>query len=996
MVTHTARSQIVSLLRTVVVVSYLVYAPYYLYWRLGTFNPDALFFSWTVWAAELFGVATAFLHFFMVERLSAPVPVPARTGYKVDVFVTTYNEPVSLLTHTLHAAVGMDYDHETWLLDDGNNPEMAGLARRLGCRYVTRGDNRDAKAGNLNNALGLSTADFIAVFDADHVPNREFLTQTLGFLEDQKVAFVQTPQDFYNLDSYQHRRHRRLNYIWTEQSLFFRVIQRGKDRWNAAFFCGSCAVLRASALRQIGGFATGTITEDLHTSVRMHKKGYRSVYLPQSLAYGLAPDSIDGFLSQRLRWGEGAIQVWRKEGILFSRGLTLAQRLNYLASVLTYFDGWSKAVFYVAPVIVLTTGIMPIAVFGWSFVWHFLPFYVLCFWSFEEIARGYGRTLLTEEYNMARFAVFIRATLGGLRRHISFRVTPKQASGKRERRHMLPQMAVVSASALAIVIGAVLWTHHHYLARGAFVANLIWASVNLGLAGVVVRFTVRRKHRRQDYRFPIPLPIEMAIGNGSVALGLAEDISSSGCRLVLEQELAQKSVSGRIYLPAGVSPFDGIIQHHDARQSTSRHRFYRTPASSPARPSREKHHYGLTFSSESEGAAMKLEDFLYGSDLQWRVLDLHEEITTPIAWIVDRFSEEGRQRRAALVSPEEWLPVICRRIGEKGDQGQLGILARSDWTHQPARLITFGPLIQDAEVELSIFGLATDKAPRGHVEETVVLPSLAAPIHISQISITRRQDGSVQTRQNKAPGLMSSVKSVLPVLFVSLITLALLFPGTASAAGWLGLAGAEAGENHNAYAYVGAILPLGGQSELGNGWVQRYWLDWVRYRFNSDGTETQARAPGLSASFGRQGSDGDWHWGIYGGAGYRDTRLSPDNPSARMRGSQIYPLLAMDLSRYFAAKWRMDAAASFTFSPASYWSRVRVLHRLEDGVIYHGIELVEQGDRDYHEYKVGYVIDGLKTSRSGSIGVKIGMDQTSGLAAGAYAGIEYVYAFRGY
>ena len=168
-----------------------------------------------------------------------------------------------MLRRTLLAASRMEYPHQTWLLDDGNRPEARALADSLGCRYLARERNTDAKAGNLNNALQHSEAELIAVFDADHAPARDFLTRTLGYFADPAVAFVQTPQDFYNLDSYQHRQHPRRHLVWTEQSLFFRVIQRGKDCWNAAFFCGSCAVLRRRALDKIGGFATGSVTEDL-------------------------------------------------------------------------------------------------------------------------------------------------------------------------------------------------------------------------------------------------------------------------------------------------------------------------------------------------------------------------------------------------------------------------------------------------------------------------------------------------------------------------------------------------------------------------------------------------------------------------------------------------------------------------------------------------------------------------------------------------------------
>ncbi|MHB8453207.1 MAG: glycosyltransferase family 2 protein [Acidiferrobacterales bacterium] len=988
---QTTRNQIVSGLRTVVVIAYLVYAPYYLYWRLGTFNPNAVFFSWIVWTAELFGVLTAFLHAFMVARLTTPVSPGTPSGCKVDVFVTAFNESVSVLSHTVHAAVRMEYPHQTWLLDDGNNPELAALARRLGCRYVARGDNRDAKAGNLNNALAQSDAEFIAVFDADHVPNRNFLTRTLGFFQDANVAFVQTPQDFYNLDSYQHRRHRRLNYIWTEQSLFFRIIQRGKDHWNAAFFCGSCAVLRVSALRKIGGFATGTITEDLHTSIRLHKQRFRSIYLPESLAYGLAPDSIDGFLSQRLRWGQGGMQVWRSEGILFTRGLTLAQRLNYLASVLTYFDGWAKAIFYLAPVVVLTTGVMPIHVIGWNFLWHFLPFYILCFWSYEEIGRGYGRTFLTEQYNMARFAVFMRATFGGLRKHIQFRVTPKLAAVAGGRRNIVPQMTVMAASAIGIVVGINLWLRYRYLEPAAFAANLVWASINLGLAGTVVRYTAGKKHRRQDYRFPIPLPIEI-VGGGTVVFGLAEDISTSGCKVILEQVIPQEPVSGRLFLPAGVLPFRAIVRNHVLASSGSLRRDLYPPDPAQIRESREKHSYGLTFTPESDGDALQLEDFLYGSDLQWRFLDLREEITTPVAWLVNQFSGEGRQRKFSLISPEEWLPVVWRELGSVGAIERLGVLARTNWLRYPARLITFEPVASGGQIELAVFGMKSVSKLTARVGRSDRLEVLPAPLYVSFVSMDSR-DSVPEDRQRSRPGMF--VEALCLLLAGTMLIAGFLLPGRVFAADWLGLAGAETDENHGAYLYAGAVLPVGKNSVLGNGWVQRYWADWLAYRFQSSGVETLARAPGVSASLGRQGRISGWNWGIYGGLGYRDTRLSPDDPSVKVRGSQTYPLLSLELGRLIGQAWRFDGITSFTIGPSSYWARIRILHRLAGKSVYQGMEWVGQGDRDYHGNKLGYVIDGLPAGNQGSIGFKIGVGKIQGLKAGAYAGIEYARSFGG-
>ncbi len=435
--------------RRLLVAGFIAASAWYLIWRLGTFNPAAPGFSAIVYGAELFGFGTALLHIFMCWRLTKRVAPPPRAGLGVDVFVPTYNESVELVRKTLLAALAMDYPHQTWLLDDGRRPEMQALARQFGCEYLARADNAHAKAGNLNHALAHSSGELVVVFDADHAPRQDFLVKTLGYFDDSRVAFVQTPQDFYNLDSFQHRWRGTGRTVWTEQALFFRVIQRGKDYWNSAFFCGSCAVVRRSALLDIGGFATGTVTEDLHTSLRLHARGHHSVYHAEPLAFGLAPESIEPFIGQRVRWGQGAMHVWRKEGILTHRGLSLAQRLNYLASALTYFDGWQKAIFYFAPAIVLLSGMLPLLTSTPEFLLHFVPYYALTFWVFEEVGRGYGRSLFIEQYNMARFAAFAWATLALILPRMKFRVTAKGAPAGASMRFTAPQWTVLALNGIA-------------------------------------------------------------------------------------------------------------------------------------------------------------------------------------------------------------------------------------------------------------------------------------------------------------------------------------------------------------------------------------------------------------------------------------------------------------------------------------------------------------------------------------------------------------------
>ena len=97
---------------------------------------------------------------------------------------------------------------------------------------------------------------------------------------------------------------------------------------------------------------------------------------------------------------------------LFNRRLNLAQRFNYFSTILTYFDGWQKAVFYVAPAIVLVTGKLPNFTSAENILLHFLPYFLLTIWVFEETGRGFSSFVTKEQYNMARFIAFAHATRG--------------------------------------------------------------------------------------------------------------------------------------------------------------------------------------------------------------------------------------------------------------------------------------------------------------------------------------------------------------------------------------------------------------------------------------------------------------------------------------------------------------------------------------------------------------------------------------------------------
>jgi cellulose synthase (UDP-forming) len=356
----------------------LFYTFYYLSWRVGySLNPDALWFSVPLLLAEVQGAINFILFMFMTWDLK-PVPHPAAPrGRTVDIFIPTYNEDLSILRMTILGALNVRYPHETWVLDDGRRPALRELCEEMGVHYLTRADNRHHKAGNINAALSQTNGEFIAIFDADQIPLPDFIEHTLGYFVDDKVAFVQTPQEFYNLDSVQHKTNWQEGQTWHEQALFYNVIQPGKNRWNAAFWCGSNSIMRRSALLSVGGIATETVTEDIHTSLRLHAAGWKSIYHDELLSMGLAPQDFLAFTVQRLRWGQGAMQVLRRENPFVKRGLTFAQRINYIGSMVTYFEAFQRLVYTLAPSIVLFTAILPIQVSVLPFVSRFIPYFAL-------------------------------------------------------------------------------------------------------------------------------------------------------------------------------------------------------------------------------------------------------------------------------------------------------------------------------------------------------------------------------------------------------------------------------------------------------------------------------------------------------------------------------------------------------------------------------------------------------------------------------------------
>jgi len=259
----------------------------------------------------------------------------------VDVFICTYDEPIEILEKSILTALELDYpDATVWVLDDTRREWFREYCGAVGARYVTRDNNRDAKAGNLNNGLAVTAAQtnapLILVLDADFAPRPDFLKRTVGLLSNPDVAVVQTPQFYYNPDPIQHNLLAAQSWV-DDQRFFFDVFQPAKDAWGCAFCVGTSFVVRRDRLNEIGGFPSQAISEDINLTYTMLANGYQTWWLNEKLSIGLSAEGIPEYITQRARWCLGTIQVaLLHDGPFFGSRFTFTQRLHYLHGVLNW------------------------------------------------------------------------------------------------------------------------------------------------------------------------------------------------------------------------------------------------------------------------------------------------------------------------------------------------------------------------------------------------------------------------------------------------------------------------------------------------------------------------------------------------------------------------------------------------------------------------------------------------------------------------------------
>lgn len=527
---------------------------YYFRWRISSSVPPA---GWTLdfgvglvfLLAEASALVSGALSLVFLSRtrnrtseVEANLPwLAGRPEPLIDVFICTYNEEEPILERTIVGATGIDYGNfRVWVLDDGRRPWLEALAKRLGCRYLTRPDNRHAKAGNINHALAHVSAlpdppQFIAILDADFVPMPQFLRRALALFRDDSVGIVQTPQHFINPDPIQ--ANLAAARVWPdEQRYFFDIFMPAKDAWDAAFCCGTSSLIRMRPLMRIGGFPTDSVTEDYLLTLRMKEIGSRTVYLNERLTVGLAPEGLKEYTTQRGRWCLGFMQIVRGRSGPFSR----RSRLGFLdrLSLVDAFLSWTalygmKILGLIVPLLYLLFGIRSVDAGLSDLLQHFLPYFFWQSLTMAWVSAGRSLPVMADIAQFIAAPAVLRAVFVGLLkpRGQKFKVTAK--GGDRGRRFVEWPIArfylgMLTLTSAAILYAFILQASGERLSYSGLA--LAWCWYNATILVLVCLVCVEQPRRRKAERFETNEAVQIAAGGRSQLYRLV-DISITGARI---------------------------------------------------------------------------------------------------------------------------------------------------------------------------------------------------------------------------------------------------------------------------------------------------------------------------------------------------------------------------------------------------------------------------------------------------------------------------------
>jgi len=507
-----------------------------------------------LYAAELYSTIMLAISLFVVAdplTRKPPKAVAPDNLPTVDVYIPTYNEDPELLAMTVIAAIDLDYPKDkltVWLLDDGGTDqkcnqdnvkkakearerrvELMALAEELGAKYLTRAKNEHAKAGNMNNCFKQSNGELIVVFDADHVPVREFLRETVGyFREDPKLFLCQTPHFFTNPDPLE-RNLETFQDMPSENEMFYGIIQKGLDKWNGAFFCGSAAIIRREALMLVGGFSGITITEDCETALDLHSRGWHSLYVDKPMISGLQPETFSSFIGQRSRWARGMFQIFLLKNPVLKRGLSLAQKICYLSNMTYWFFPIFRLPFLVSPLLFIYFN-MQIYVANMQEFISYTVLYMMANMMMQNYLYGRVRwAVVSEVYEYMQTLYLARGLLSVILNPYkpTFNVTDKGNSLDKDHLSELaaPFFVLFGVYAVSMVVCVWRWFTERD-ANELLAVVAMWNLFNLMMSAAALGVVSERR----TSRVALDRPVDVAIGSAIVP-GKALDVSYGGCRV---------------------------------------------------------------------------------------------------------------------------------------------------------------------------------------------------------------------------------------------------------------------------------------------------------------------------------------------------------------------------------------------------------------------------------------------------------------------------------
>jgi len=533
----------------------------YLLWRLFRTlpldeGPAQMVFGITLLVAESVTVMTTFeLYYRKVKadkgHLDMPV-IPESEYPDVDVFIATHNEPCDLLYKTASACTYMEYPDKKkvhiYFCDDTCRPEVRKLADRLGIGYLGVENNKHAKSGNLNYALSMTHSPLIATFDADMIPRRTFLMDTVPYFaipyyikedgiwrkrreeemdEKLKIGLIQTPQSFYNLDLFQFNLFAE-DVIPNEQDFFSMEVNQMRNSSNACAYTGSNTLISRRGMEEIGGFPYHTITEDFETSCRLQMAGYITYATDKVEAHGLSTTDVASMMKQRVRWARGVIQSIQNTHAMFSKDLPLSARITYLNAFLYWWSFFNRIIFILAPIM--------FALFDFKVVncdlIELLIFWLPSYFFYSLSMKYLSSNVRSQKWSQIIDTTFAPALIIPVMletfhiRETKFKVTnkKKQNDNSRSLAYMLPHLLLIVLSVLAIIR----FVHGKYGMALVYSAIIIyWLCYNLIALLYAVAFMLGREMPRQAERIEAHEKAYLK-WNGGELEGETEDVSDIG------------------------------------------------------------------------------------------------------------------------------------------------------------------------------------------------------------------------------------------------------------------------------------------------------------------------------------------------------------------------------------------------------------------------------------------------------------------------------------